>query len=301
VSGIKPETVTASPLAPILCILGAYFIFAGGDAAAKYLILEGVHPVFLLWARSVGQCIVVAVLLRLPVNPRRFRVVNLRLQLLRGSAIVLAGVLAYASLDTLPLVDMITIIFGAPLMVTALAGLLLGERVDIRRWIAVVVGFSGVLVVTRPGMGGFGLGHFYAVLVMLLTCVFIILTRKLSATETGESLLMTPALVGAVFLLPAVPVVGTMPLNFPQWTLVVSLGVGASVAYWLVVRAYRTAEASMLAPYIYLQVLWSLILGYLVFGQLPDRWTVIGAIIIIGSGIYLLQRDRRRHAASKVR
>lgn len=298
---MKTEVAAAGPLMPILCILGAYFIFAGGDAAAKYLILEGMHPVFLLWARSVGQCIVVAILLRLPVNPRRFCVVNLRLQLLRGAAIVLAGILAYASLDTLPLVDMITIIFGAPLMVTALAGLMLGERVDLRRWIAVVVGFSGVLVVTRPGMGGFGIGHFYAVLVMLLTCVFIILTRKLSATETGESLLMMPAIVGAIFLFPAVPFVGTVQLNLLQWVLVVSLGIAASMAYWLVVRAYRAAEASMLAPYIYLQVLWSLMLGYLVFGQLPDRWTVTGAIIIISSGIYLLHRDRQRHAASKSR
>lgn len=283
-----------SPLPAILCVFGGYLAFSIGDVGAKYLVLNGIEPAFLVWARFAGHCIVVSVLFGLPLHPRRFRVVNLRLQLLRGAGIVFSVVCGYAAFRTLQLVELTAIIFAAPLLVTALAGLILGERVDLQRWLAVSVGFLGVLVITRPGIGGFKEGHVFALLVLLQQCMFVILTRKLSVTETPESLLLVPALIGIVILLPVVPLVGSAPVGFQQWLSLSSLGITGAAGFYLLTKAYQLAEASVVVPYNYVQILWMALFGYLAFDQLPDGWTVAGGAIVLGSGIYLMRRDFRR-------
>jgi len=283
-----------SPLPAILCVFGGYLSFSIGDVGAKYLVLNGLEPAFLVWARFAGHCIIASALFGLPFHPRRFRVVSLPLQLLRGSGIVFSVVCGYAAFRTLQLVELTAIIFAAPLLVTALAGLILGERVEPQRWLAVAVGFLGVLIITRPGFGGFKEGHVFAMLVLAQQCMFVILTRKLAVTETPESLLLVPALIGAGILLPVVPLVGSVPEGLLQWLSLLSLGITGAVGFYLLTKAYQLAEASVVVPYNYVQMLWMMLFGYLAFDQLPDGWTVAGGAIVLGSGIYLMRRDFRR-------
>lgn len=296
-----PAGKDGAPISAILCVFGAYFAFTCMDTAAKYLVLSGMQPTFVAWTRYIGHFCFVAAMLRLPLNPHHFRVSNLRIQVLRSVIMVISGIAAYASLATIQLVDLIAIVFAAPLVTPVLAGMILGERLEWRRWVAVTVGFLGVLVVTRPGLGVFGIGHVYGMVAMITHCLFVILTRKLSLTESQESLMLIPGLIGTILLLPVVPIIGTMPRDPVQWIVMLSLGSISVLGMFLMIKACKVVEASILAPYSYLQMLWTVCLGYLVFNQLPDLWTVVGAAIIACSGIYLMQRDRQLRLAYRGR
>ena len=133
---------------------------------------------------------------------------------------------------------------------------------------------------------------------MLTFCVFTIMTRYMSASETQEALLLLPALVAVVGMLPALPYVAAFPSNSAHWLILLSLGLFGAAGHWLLIRAYRTTSASALAPYTYTQMVWTIAFGYLIFGDLPDAWMMVGSTVIIGSGLYLMRRDRHRLPAS---
>jgi len=296
VSGTTIET-NSTPLSAIFCVFGAFFAFSCTDAGAKYLVLQGMHPAFASWVRFVVHMIVVGALLRIPTRPSRLRVLSLPMHILRGMLLLVSGILGFSSLLTLQLVEMVSIAFAAPLVITALAGPLLGERIGWQRWIAILVGFGGVLVITRPGFGGLQTGHLFAGLSVLSYCFFAIMTRWMSAMETQESLLLIPAIVAVLTMLPVIPSIGSLPENAIQWCVLLALGVSGSLGHWLLLKAYRVAAASAIAPYAYLQMLWTLCFGYFVFGQMPDGWTVAGSSIIVAGGLYLVHSDRRQRLA----
>jgi drug/metabolite transporter (DMT)-like permease len=285
-----------APLSSIFCFFGAFFLFSCTDAGAKYLVLAGMQPPFLSWTRFLVHAVLVSLLLRLWVRPQRFAPANPGAHVLRGILLFLSGLFSFWSLITLQLVEFIAIIFMGPLVITALAQPLLGEKVEWQRWIAVGVGLIGVLVITRPGFGTFKAGHASALLAMLTHSLFVIMTRRMSASETHESLLILPAVVATVFMLPAVPLTGSLPANGLQWAVLLSLGAFAALGHWLFLRAYRTTEASVLAPYAYVQMLWTALFGYFLFGNIPDGWTMLGSAIIIAGGLYLMHRDRLARA-----
>ncbi|MCV0394879.1 MAG: DMT family transporter [Rhizobiaceae bacterium] len=291
----SPTAGGATPLAAILCVFGAFFLFSCTDAGAKTLVLAGMHPAFVSWMRFVVHAILAVLLMRAWWKPGRFLSRRWWAHLLRGAMLFSSGLMAFSALRSLQLVEFISIIFMAPLVITVLASVLLGEHVEWRRWMAVLVGLAGVMVITRPGMGVFQIGHLLAIGAMLAYCVFVILTRFLSATESQETLLLLPALVAVVGMLPAIPAIASLPVGPLHWVILLSLGIFGASGHWLLIRAYRIASASALAPYAYLQMLWTLFFGYMLFGDVPDRWTVVGASIIVASGLYLMHRDRRSH------
>jgi drug/metabolite transporter (DMT)-like permease len=218
------------------------------------------------------------------------------LQILRGIGVVGSAVAFILSLGALPIAEATAINFITPLMITVLAIPILGETVRLQGWVAVVVGFLGMLVVVRPGVGGLHPAALYVVLSSLCWCMAMLVTRRLVNVDRSSVTLLWTACTGFVLLLCAVPFF-LAPLSLRQAGLCLLVGVVASTGQWLAVLAYRHARATVLAPLTYSQLIWSSVLGYLVFGNIPDRWMLVGAVIIAASGIYVVHLERVRVAA----
>jgi drug/metabolite transporter (DMT)-like permease len=191
-----------------------------------------------------------------------------------------------------------TISFLSPLLVTILSIPLLGEIVGIRRWAAVGAGLLGMLVVVRPGLGSFQSAALFGLASAVAWALALIITRRIAGTDAPQTTMLISAAVGSGVLSVLLPFESTWPT---LWQLALSLlmGLVASAGQWLVILAHRIAPASTLAPLFYGQLIWATLGGLLVFGNLPDAWTIVGATIIILSGLYTAQRERvrRREAA----
>ncbi|MGC3944246.1 MAG: DMT family transporter [Chryseolinea sp.] len=290
---------SATPPAAMLYMLLAYVSFAFLDTGSKYLVVAGVSPLLITWARFAIHMLVIGAFLRGWRQPSRFWPVNLPAHMLRGILMFCSTITSILALRTLQLAETTSIYFFEPMVITALAGPLLGERAGWRRWLAILVGFVGVLIITRPGVGVFGIGHVFALCAMLSHGFFVIMTRGMSASETPESLTLFSAVAPAVLLLPFLPFSLSLPHDGWHWLVLVMLGFFGGLGNWLVVLAYRMATATALAPFPYLQMVWLIIAGWLVFDQLPDGWTLLGATIIGASGLYIVHREHRRRLRSR--
>jgi drug/metabolite transporter (DMT)-like permease len=275
-------------------MLAACVMFSLSDTTAKY-VTEGVPAVELATIRyAVFVAMASVPLLRHPRRSVRSR--RPGLQILRGIGVVGSAVAFILSLGALPIAEATAINFITPLMITVLAIPILGETVRLQGWVAVVVGFIGMLVVVRPGVGGLHPAALYVVLSSLCWCVAMLVTRRLVNVDRSSVTLLWTACTGFVLLLCAVPFF-LAPLSLRQAGLCLLVGVVASTGQWLAVLAYRHARATVLAPLTYSQLIWSSVLGYLVFGNIPDRWMLVGAVIIAASGIYVVHLERVRVAA----
>lgn len=293
------ETDAATPMSAIVLVVAACMIFACLDACAKYLVLNGLAPQFVSWCRFAVHVVAVLILFRGWSNRAMFTVVSLPAQIVRGIFLFGSTVFNFLALQTLQLAETVSIYFFAPMVITALAGPLLGEWAGWRRWLAVLVGLVGVLVITRPGFGTFGIGHLYALTSMMSYCFYVFMTRSMGARETSESLIFYSALAPTVLMLPAVPLYGTIPQEALHWVLLLALGLFGAFGHWLLIAAYKRATTSALAPYPYSQMLWMIGLGYFVFSDLPDLWTLAGSAIIVSSGLYIVHREHRLRLATR--
>lgn len=289
----------ATPLSAILLMVGAGLCFTLLDTSAKYLVLSGLSAEFVSWMRFLVHLVLVLVLFRAWANPAVFRYSSLPRQIVRGLFLFGSTFFNFHALKTLQLADTMSIAFFGPMVITALAGPLLGEWAGWRRWMAVGAGFVGMLLITRPGFGVFGIGHVFALTSMLSYVLYVLMTRSMGARETSESLIFYSALSPVVLMLPAVPSQAEMPASGLLLAMLLSLGVYGGVGHYLLIRAYKQATATALAPYPYLQMVWMALAGYLVFGDLPDGWTLAGAAIIVASGLYILHREHRLRLASR--
>lgn len=286
----QPETAT--PISAIVFVFAAGLLFSCLDAGAKYLVLDGFAAPFVAWVRFAVHAVMAPILLGVWSNPDVLKVRSLKLQLLRGAFLFGSTIFNFLALQTLQLADTISIFFFGPMVITALAGPLLGEWAGWRRWMAVLGGFIGVLIITRPGSGVITIGHAYVMAATLSYSFYVIMTRRMGATETAASLIFYSSLAPAILMLPALPLAGSMPHGALQWTLLLSLGFFGGFGHFLLIKAYQRATTAALAPYPYLQMIWMVSLGYVVFGQLPDRWTLAGAAVIAMSGLYIVHRER---------
>jgi drug/metabolite transporter (DMT)-like permease len=180
----------------------------------------------------------------------------------------------------------------APLLVALLAGPLLGEWVGWRRLIAVFTGFIGVLIVVHPGVGELHPAFLFAFGSMLAYAFFMLLTRFLAGHDAPLVMLFYSVLPGALILAPFAIWQWVWPQTLGQWLILGMLGVLGGTGHYLFIHAYRLAPASSVAPFIYMQLLTMVMFGFAVFGDLPDGWTLVGAGVIVASGIYLLHRER---------
>jgi len=292
-------TEAAAPLSAILLMLGAGFLFTCLDTTAKYLVQAGLDVQFIVWVRYAVHLVLVAILFRAWSNPELFRTRSLAMQVLRAAFLLGSTLFNFLALQTLQLAETVSIFFFAPMVITALAGPLLGEWAGWRRWAAVGAGFLGVLLITRPGLGTFGVGHIFALCSMLSYAFYAIMTRKMGATESAQSLIFYSALAPVLLMAPVVPLYGEMPDNWLIMLLLLSLGVYGGLGHWLIIKAFKQATATALAPYPYLQMVWMIGAGFIVFGDLPDGWTLAGAAVIVMSGLYIVHREHRLRLASR--
>jgi drug/metabolite transporter (DMT)-like permease len=288
------------PVAAILLMVASGIIFSLVDAVAKYLVLAGVPSPFAAWVRFFVNALLVVVVFRAWRPGSGLVAHSMKAQIARACFICVTTTLNFMALQTLQLAETMSIMFLQPMVITALAGPLLGEWAGWRRWMAIGIGLVGVLVITRPGLGVVGVGHLYALGAMFMGSLFNLMTRSLSATETPQSLILYQSLIPSLLLIPAVPLYGVLPPQPLYWLFFFAMGVGGFLGHWLFIKANRLAKATSLAPFFYLHMIWMLALGWAVFDQFPDLWTLVGSGIIVASGLYILQRERRLRIAARL-
>jgi drug/metabolite transporter (DMT)-like permease len=288
----RPAERAGDRLKAIGYLLVALILFSGLDSSAKYLATQSDLPmVQIVWARFVGQfLLMLTILSALPLSAL-FATRKLGWELLRSLLMAATTAFNFLALQHLRLDQTVTVIFLGPLIVALLAGPLLGEWVGWRRFAAILVGFAGILLAVRPGINldpafGFAFGA------VLAFSFFMLLTRYLSAFDRPLTMLFYSILLGTFAIAPFALWAWVWPQSLLQWLLLALLGTLGGVGHYLFIHAYRLAPAPIVAPFLYLQLLTMVAFGYVVFGQLPDAWTIAGSTVIIGSGIYLIHRER---------
>ncbi|AHB48651.1 hypothetical protein W911_10035 [Hyphomicrobium nitrativorans NL23] len=285
-----------SRLEAIGFMIAAVVLFSALDATAKYLVTrEGLPVAQVVWARFVVQFS--ALLLLVPafgiMSARAlFTTSKLGLQLVRSVLMVATTAFNFMAIEHLRLDQAITIVFLAPLVVALLAGPLLGEWVGRRRFMAILVGFTGVLVAVRPGFGAVHPAVVYSFAAMLAYALFMLLTRYMSRYDRPLVTLFYSMFVGTFAGAPIAFAGWHAPESALAWILLGMLGVFGGLGHWLFLHAYQRAPASSIAPFLYMQLLFMVAFGFAIFGDLPDSWTLAGAGIIVASGVYLIHRER---------
>ena len=285
------------PMRGILYMLAAAIvIFPLLNTSVKYLAAD-YSLVQIIWARSIAHFLWMAVLFMPGLGWKLFATQRLGLQLTRSALQLTALITFVIGLVYLPMTTVTSIYFTSPLMVVALAVPLLGERVGIRRWLAVLIGFLGAGVIIRPGFEGM---H-WAVLSLLasafLYALYQILTRRVADHDDFRVSAIYTIVIALVISSAAVPFYWRTPVNWLDWLVFSDLGILGGLGHLFVIKAFEHAEASFVGPFDYGQLIGVTIVGYLAFAEFPDLWTWIGAAIIIASGIYVSRRERQKKFA----
>lgn len=287
-----PKAAAGTELQGILITLAAMLVFGLMDAASKYLSARypAVQVVWLRYVFTLPLLIAVLVPRGLPGFLRSRRP---GLQLARGLLLVTEIALVVWSFGQLPLADVHAVLALTPLVVTALSLPLLREPVGPRRWAAVAVGLLGVLIILRPGVGVLHPAALAALLSVLLYALYQVLTRMVGRADAAETTLLWQLVIGSLVLTAVVPFVWRPP-EPAHWPLFALLAVMSGVGHFCLIRAFQLAPAVVLQPFSYTLLLWAVIIGYLAFGDLPDRWTLLGGAVVVAAGTYTAVRERRR-------
>jgi drug/metabolite transporter (DMT)-like permease len=284
-----PSTESLRRALPLFLLAG--LCLSSLDATAKYLVRD--HALFLVvWARYAGQMLVVTPFAWQRTGPGFWRTRHPALQLLRSGFLLTATLCFFGGLRYLPLAEASAVTFLAPIFVIMLSGPLLGERPNRARWTASIAGFIGILVLVRPGSAIFHPAAVLLGIAALCNALYFLMTRKL-AGESAYTTLVYSALAGTVGLSLALPwqLEGGAP-SLRDALLFLLLGLFAGLGHWFVISAYLLAPASLLTPFTYLQIIWATLYGLAIFGQLPDRWSALGMMIIVASGLWLAFQER---------
>ncbi len=282
-------------MSPMLRSLGlmalGILLLTANDATSKYLVQS--HPI----GQVVGlrQASTLLVLIPYMIFFSRWsllRVVDLRGQLMRGTLFIIGSMLIVWSLGELPLATAITMLYISPIFMVILSVPLLGERISRHRWVAVIGGFAGVLIIMRPGGAGFQWALMLPLLAAMVNALRDVLTRKLARTETSISILFWSNIIlmtGGFMTLP----MGWAPVSAHDAFWFVAAGIFNGTAHFCIIDALRTGEASALAPIRYTALLWAALLGFVVWGDVPELWLLAGAAVIVGSSLYMIRAERR--------
>ena len=213
-----------------------------------------------------------------------------KLQILRGIILLSANICFFYAISIISLAKALTLAFVAPLIVTAFSPVMLGEKVGFRRWTAVVVGFTGSLVVIRPGFVELNFASLAALGTGILYGFYLIITRKLSTSDNPLLTLLMTGMVGAILVSAIIPFYWVKP-SLNQWSLMAGIGVFACIGHLFLILSLKYADASKLAPLGYTEIIPNVLIGYYFFSELPDNWTYLGLFIIILSGLYISRRE----------
>lgn len=269
-----------------------YLLFALLDGSAKWLV-QSVPVITVVWLRFLSQAVLASALL-FPLRGRALvRTSHLRWHVVRGLMFCAMTGINFWALQYLQLTVTASIFFTVPILIALMSAPLLGERMDAKRWAAILIGFAGVLVIVRPGSAAFHPAMLLSMVNAVLYAAFNLMTRKLAAYDSPETIQFLPAVVASVVLAPFAIAFWQSPHGAFEWALLCLMGVFGGTGHYLLAVAHRYAPASTLAPFLYQQILYMAAFGYLVFGSVPDTAVWIGAAIVISSGLYLFARERR--------
>ncbi len=273
----------------IILNLSAWVMLPIMDGFAKYL--SSTIPILqITWSRYFFTVIFV-----LPVMLIFFRknfkwTQQPKLQLIRGLLLFCANILFFYSISVISLSKALTLAFIAPLIVTIFSPIILGEKVGLRRWSAVITGFIGSLIVLRPGFVEINIASIAALGTGFLYGIYLIVTRKLHNSDHPLLTLLLTGVVGAIIGSAIMPVIWVQP-TITEWYMMFAIGFFASIGHLLLILSLRYADASKLAPFGYFEIITNIIIGYYFFNHFPDNWTFLGLFVIISSGVYIFRRE----------
>jgi drug/metabolite transporter (DMT)-like permease len=261
------------------------------DVCAKFLGKQGIPVTEMVWGRFFFGALFTLPFAMQRVGADAFRPVNPLFNTGRALFLILGTACFFLALRYLPIADTLAIYFVQPILITALSPFLLGEHVGIRRWVSVFVGFTGVLIIIRPGIQAINPGVFFALAAGTFSALYILITRHLTGKADAMVTTFQTSTIGALALSAAAPLYWVEP-NLHQWLLIVMLGAIAIAGHYLITRAYDFAEASLLSPFNYTEMIMAVAAGWYFFGDFPDAWTFVGVAILFGCAIYISWRER---------
>lgn len=290
----NPDPARSPMLKAVLMLLGAVTLFVLLDATASHL--GKTYPVpMLVWARYTVHCLLMVVFLGPSMRSRLVITSRPRRQIVRALCLLATTFLGMAAFIRMPLAETTAIIFLSPLIVTLLAGPVLGEQIGALRWTAAIGGFLGVLLIARPGSGLSADGIMFAFGAAVAYAAYQIQTRQLASTETPVTMLFYTAMVGTVAMSLALPWIWNGPLpDLVDGLMIVCLGAFGGVGHYLLICAFREAPASVLSPILYAQLVIATLLGALLFGHVPALPALVGILVIAGAGAVIALDSRRK-------
>ena len=270
-----------------------YLVFALLDGSAKWLV--GSMPVIMVvWLRFAIHVVVAGVVLFPVKGLALVRTNHWRWHLVRALMFMAMTGINFWALQYLQLTVTSSIFFSVPLIIALASASFLGERLAPGKWIAIITGFAGVLVIVRPWGAEFHPAMLASVVNAMMYAVFMMMTRRLAAYDSPETIQYLPAVGAAIGLAPFAIAAWETPDGWLEWTVACLMGVLGGLGHYLLALAHRYAPASVIAPFLYQQVIYMALFGYLVFGDVPSPWVWLGAAVVIGSGLYLFARERAR-------
>ena len=274
---------------PILLMIGAVFCFASMDATAKYLMKE-IGPAQTIWARYTVQAVIVTVLILPKINVYG-RTNYPKLQFLRSVALMMATTLFFFAFSRLGLAEASAIFNISPVLITLGAFLFLREQIGPRRLIGIIVSLLGALIIIRPGTGVFSIYALLPLGAAIFYSTYSLATRFVGTDESPWTSLFYSAIFGAICYSIYIAFYWN-PMSNNAILLTIIIGLFGTAGHICLIRALTLGEASLVAPFIYTNLLFTTIWGFVLFSNLPDFWTIVGALIIVAAGIYVWARDR---------
>jgi drug/metabolite transporter (DMT)-like permease len=291
-------TLHAHPLCGVLLVMLAVFLFSSMDTLAKHMLKREAYPIGpLIWARYAVHLAFMLALLAPRMGLELVRTRRPGLQIVRGLLLVGSTGFFYLSLSHLPLAEAAAISFVGPVLITAMSGPMLRERVTRRQWIAVALGFLGVLIIVRPGGGVFTAHAIYPLCSALMFSLYQVLTRKLAGRENPFTTLFFTALVGAAATSLPLPFTWQTP-QADQIPFILGIGLLGGLGHFFLIRAVEHTSPARLAPFIYTQLVWSTLLAYLAFDEFPASGSLLGMLVIVSAGMLAIDWRQIRRAAT---
>ena len=273
-------------------VSATYLVFSLLDGSAKWLV--GAMPVIMVvWLRFATHVLVAGAVLFPLRGWALVRTQHLRWHLVRALMFIAMTAINFWALQYLQLTVTASIFFSVPLIIALVSATAFGEKLETGRWVAIVAGFAGVLTIVHPGSADFHPAMLLSVVNAILYAFFMMMTRRLAAYDSPETIQYLPAIGAAIGLAPFALAAWEAPSGWLEWTVAGLLGVLGGIGHYLLALAHRYAPSSVIAPFLYQQVVYMALFGYLVFGDVPGPGVWIGAPIVIASGLYLFAQERR--------
>ena len=291
------QTTQSNTMIGIALMLGAMLVLPFLDVVAKFLGQQNVPIIEIVWARLFFGMVMTAPLVWKIDGARSLIPQRPIIHTIRASFLIAATGLFFWALKFQSIADTLAIFFVQPLVITVLSPFVLGEKVGVRRWLAVAVGFMGTLIIIRPGFQNLNPGVFMALGAGTSLALYMLLTRRIAGSTGAMTTTFLTSLAGAVLTSIAVVFVWQAPTP-QQWLLFLLLALIATFGHYLIVGAYDFAEASLLAPLGYTEMIMAVVAGWYFFGDFPDKWTFVGVGILIACAIYISYRERVRNVPS---